>query len=371
MARIFQDGFEMGVPSGNGTTAFGAFRGLWQFDQTSVATFAGSTIGVVSNIKNSGVYSLRHYSGGSSNSRQSKIWRSLGANLAEHYGRVEIRVVDINAATCGIVHVRDENFDTVADIRLTGTGDVKLYIDNTEVASISSYLQFGQFVRLEWCLVVDEENGKFEVRADGNSLLSWEGNTNPHNTGAIRFLCLGYAVLTGSSNVFYFDDVAVNDTTGTINNSWCGNGSILLLKPKDNGHYSQFTGNVPADDNWEHVNEIPHDGDTTYVESEDDGDIDTYVMEKLIADHGIDSASVVKAVQVCFTGRHEGSDANLAPMLRSGTSDEEGDTLYLSSSYHRLFHQIFNVNPFTTNQWTLTDVDTLEAGVKHKEHQYG
>lgn len=37
-----------------------------------------------------------------------------------------------------------------------------------------------------------------------------------------------------------FDDLAINDTTGVVNNSWCGSGTIFGLKPKNVGNKSQF-----------------------------------------------------------------------------------------------------------------------------------
>jgi hypothetical protein len=42
------------------------------------------------------------------------------------------------------------------------------------------------------------------------------------------------------TNRFQIDDIALNDTTGSKNNSWCGDATIIGLNVKGAGHYSQF-----------------------------------------------------------------------------------------------------------------------------------
>ena len=364
MARIFQDGFEMGLPAPHGTTVFGAYLGsMWQFYQNNVNS-SGRSIGVVTDIKNSGVYSLRIYY--DRDFHRISVFRNLEENLVEHYGRVELR--SGVSSLVGIIHFRDEDFNVVGSIRLDNLHSIKAYVGNTEVGSINNAITPGAFSRVEWHLLIGE-TGLFEIKINGNTTLSWEGDTDPLSTGNIRYLCLGHQDSGNFYHTTYYDDIAINDTTGTVNNSWVGKGSILLLKPKADGHYSQFTANSGSD-NFNRVNQIPHDGDTTYVESDTPEEIDTYELEELIADKGIDPDSIVKAIQICFTGRYEESDAHLAPMLRSGVSDLEGNKVTLAGSYYRAFQQIFSINPFTSNPWIITDVDSLEAGVKYKEHLY-
>ena len=364
MARIFQDGFELGVPAQHGTTVVGAYLdSMWQFNQDSVHASTRS-LGVQTGVSNSGDYALRIRS---QFPYLLSVYRNLGQNLTEHYDRVEFRALVEEAGTECVYHYRDVNFDVVASIRIDEQYALRMFVGTTEVGTIAEAITPEVFARIESRYVVDDTSGHFEVKVNGNSLFSWSGNTDPLTTGNIRYLCLGKIVATDTNITFYYDDIAVNDTTGTVNNSWCGKGSILLLKPKGVGNYSQFT--PSAGFNWECVDEVPHDGDTTYVESATADHIDTYDMEELIADLAIDPTDlVVKAVQVCLTGRYEGVDAHLAPMLRSGTTDHEGTQMTMASSYYRLFAEMFSINPFTSAAWTYEEVDALEAGIKHKAH---
>ncbi len=376
MARIFQDGFEMGRPAPHGTTVFGAYRdSLWQYNQNEASSWS-SSVGVSATVKNSGEYSLRLYHSAVSGVLLyiQQLFRNLGQNLTEHYDRVEFRVDNFQTghAAQSVYHWRDENFDVVASIRIDENNTLRMFVGDTEVGTIAGAITGGVFHRIEAHYLVDDTSGLFEVRVDGNSLFSWGGDTDPLETGHIRFLCLGKIASSATDITFYYDDIAVNDTVddGSGNNSWCGKGSILLLKPKGAGNHSDFTPSNGAD-NWDNVNEIPHDGDTTYVEGDTAGDKDSYEMESLVADKGVDPGAVVKAVQACFTARYEGSDANLAALLRLGTEDEEGDAKYLANTYHRVYDQVFSVSPFDDQQWDIADVDNMEAGVTYKEHQHG
>ena len=366
MARIFQDGFELGVPAQHGTTVVGAYLdSLWQFNQSSTASVR--SVGIQTTVKNSGTYALRIHHNSTSSVRE-QIYRNLGQNLTEHYDRIEFRPDAVAETEC-IYHYRDENFDVVASIRIDSDYTLRFFVGDTEVGTIAGAIIVETFGRIESHYVVNDTSGLFEVKVNGNSLFSWEGDTDPLATGNIRYLCLGKITSTTTNITFYYDDIAVNDTTGTVNNSWCGKGSILLLKPKGVGNYSQFTPSNESLQNWEMVDEVPHDSDTTYVFSDAADEIDTYEMEALVADKGIDPDElVVKAVQVCLTGRYEGVDAHLAPMLRSGTTDHEGAQMTMAGSYYRLFDEMFDVNPFTSAAWTYEEVDALEAGIKHKAH---
>ena len=367
MARIFQDGFEMGRPSGV-TATFGAYQGgLWQFNCNLGDIMV---VDAQTSVKNSGNYALRMIHDLSS--YRTQVFRNLGADLSEFFDRVEYRLATSNGTT-EVVHYRDTAFNVVASIRISTTLDLLVYIGSSHVGTIAGAFIGGVFNRIETHLVIDSVEGMIEVKVNGNSHFVWAGNTDPLGTGHVRSMCLGKILSSSVDFTSYYDDVAVNDTTGSVNNSWCGKGSILLLRPKGVGHYSQFTPSNVTFDNYEMVDEIPNDSDTTYVQSDTVGNIDTYDMQELVADRGIDPALgvVVKAVQVCLTGRYEGADSSLAPILRSGVVDSEGALMEMASIYHRVYDQVFSVSPFTGLAWTYAGVDLLEAGVKQEEHPWG
>lgn len=373
MARIFQDGFELGRPSTRPPDgSFG--ESLWKFLYAN-SNYPTYNIVTTASLVNSGVYALQVGSGSEYGSTRVCAAADLGASVVEHFGRAEIRsdVTGANTTFCGVLDGSLAHALSIGNL----DGNLRIVLGTTEIGQIAGVFTVGAYNRIEWHFIVDSTNGLIEVKVNGNSLFTWEGNTRGARLDSIRYVAIGLSGATFLTTMnrwqhVYIDDVAVNDTAGSVNNSWCGKGSILLLRPKGIGHYSQFIPSNISLNNYEMVDDIPADGDTTYVKSEIAEEIDTYNMEELIADHGIDSTLlVVKAVQVCLTGRYEGVDAHFAPILRHGVTDEEGALIEMLNTYHKLHHQVFSVSPFTGLAWTYAEVDALEAGVKQKEHTHG
>ena len=362
MARLSQDGFEMGVST----------YWFWSTHHTGISHMS---TGVSSAAANSGTYSYRQRRTQTTYGARRTGRAYLGADITEVFTRVEIRPSNNIASIMGFHGLRDCNRERVVSIGYVNGTDLSIYLDGAQIGTITNCITLDVFNRIELRCLIDDTNGVVEVKVNGNNLFSWTGDTKGARTDYIAYVVIGFAGATidtnfdTNSSYDYIDDVAVNDTSGTVNNSWCGKGSILLLKPKGVGNYSQFTPSNNTYDNWELVDEVPHDSDATYVYSDTVDEIDTYEMETLAVDKGIDPTElVIKAVQVCLTGRYEGADAHLAPYFRSGANEEEGAKIYLDGTYGNVRYQVFNVSPFTSAAWTYEEVDGLEAGVKHKAH---
>ncbi len=365
MARIFHDGFEAGRPSGAGTTITGSYNGgLWQHYQT----WAGGSIALgTSGVAKSGSYSL-YYAHASASSQNNSIRRNLGQNMLEHYGRVEFRGDSI-VGTHRFVFMLDEASANVASIGFSQTStliNLHLYIGTTLVATLNEAFSTGTWVRLEWRLLVDDTSGTFILKRNGDEVLSYSGDTKGASSGnGVRWLGIGRNYSTANDAEFYVDDIAINDTTGSVNNSWPGPGSILLLKPKGAGNYTQWT--PDSGNNFARVNEIPHTGDSAYVESDTADQIDTYEMQTL-ADLGVDTSDPafnIKAVQHLMAGRWDEAETELARVLRLGATDNTGTAVTLTNTYNRYWDEMFDVNPFDSQPWELADLNALEAGIKH------
>jgi len=379
MARIFMDGFETGRPDGQ-TPTFGYYQGsIWQYDMT--AYLSRSILRVVDSGAKTGTYAL-YAQQNSGISYRHTLFKNLGSNIVEHYGRVEC---DVNLQEDGVVPIvcfRDDTYATagdtnsiVATIRVSRTADLvnlHLYVGAVEVASSSeAFINDGGYVRIEWRLLVDDTNGVFEVKVNGNSVISFQGDTDPTIEGHIRFLCLGKPYAGSTNYIARFDDVAINDTTGTVNNSWVGRGYIYLAKPKGIGNYSQWTPSNETYDNWEMVNTVPDDGDTTYVESETPGHRDSYQMETIEDALGVAIGDgVIKAVQHVFKGRYEDAHAAVEPFVRIGATDYDLDPATdMQNAYYRYWDRVLNVNPATSAAWTQEAFDGMEAGVKFDDSE--
>lgn len=246
MARIFQDGFETGRPMLPGVGGnFGVWLGsLWQSNQDS-ASLMSRHIGVQSDIARGARYALEMYKSTTSNYRL-QIFRDLEQNLADHYGRVEFYIKFADTAPgnkFSILQLRDDTYDNiVGSVCVEKEAEyMNMYLDigGVQVAECAQAFMCDTWVRLEWRLSVDNTSGVFEVRRNGDTLLLFEGDTDPHGTGHVKYLSLG----TTDSNatfVMYYDDVAVNDITGEMNNSWPGRGNIIYLPPRAAGEHAEW-----------------------------------------------------------------------------------------------------------------------------------
>ncbi len=369
MSRIFQDGLELGRPSFGTHTSENYSGGLWLVSGYSAASRFGR-VGVNTSVVRSGDYSLRcHTNTTVTYTPHARARRYLG-----EYDDLFIRVYFYpgSYATTDIIQLLDSNFATLLRLRLTSTGDLQIYdANNAQIGNMATFLPVGTWGQIEARLKVDEVSGLIEVKIDGESLFYYSGDTRGSKAANCSWLRIGIINGINVDRDFYFDDVAVNDVVddGSGNDTWCGPGEILLLKPKANGDINEWTQSNETYQNWEMVNEVPHDGDDTYTYSDAFDEKDTYKTEELQVDKGltpIESVSRVKAVQICFTGRWEGAGADILPFIRSGGVNEEGTKKVVGSSYHRLWYDMFSVNPFTGNAWNFDTVDALQVGAEHK-----
>jgi len=92
----------------------------------------------------------------------------------------------------------------------------------------------------------DAPNGRFVVKIDGIQVINFTGDTKP-------------GAQTGFNNIafdrggqqHYVDDIAMNDTNGDIDNSWCEDGRVILLTPSGSGTTNSWanSGGVSASAN--------------------------------------------------------------------------------------------------------------------------
>jgi len=225
-------------------------------------------------------------------------------------------------------------------------------LDTSDVA-----LPMNQWSCVEVYAKIDNASGQITVKVDGAEWLSYSGDTQATanaNAATIRFGC---SVTYGLSVAHaYYDDIAVNNTSGAQNNSWIGRGGILGLFPSGAGTHTDWDPNTGT--NHEAVDEKPHDSDTTYVSTTTADEVDSYAMADLA-----NSDYVVSAVQWLAAARlDEAGSAAIKPVLRQGGTDYAGDSIGLDVGY-ALKKKLYNTAP-NGDAWTYANVNAIEAGVK-------
>lgn len=195
--------------------------------------------------------------------------------------------------------------------------------------------------------------GVFTVRVDG-VVIGSSFASKVFSPNKIRF-----GVLSWRSTTF-FDDLAINDSSGSTQNSWCGDGIIHAIIPNGAGSSTQFTPNTGA--NWAAVDDVPYDGDTTYVWSSTSGHKDLYNMTTI----SIPAGSRIVAVQPVAVAKRmdSGSSDSLQVGIKAGATEDFSSSIVAPTFYGNLYGKIYEKNPDTNADWTQANLDGVEGGIR-------
>ena len=201
--------------------------------------------------------------------------------------------------------------------------------------------------------------GIVEVWVDGTQWLNLTGVDNTNTTTAnVQTVRIGsFASSFGATIWEALDDLAVNDTAGTLNNARAGDGRVVLLKPNGAGsNTNQTRGGTDSGANWSQCDELPPSL-TDYVYSATAGTRDTYALEDLPAGTWTVNACEVLA----YAQNSDALAGSLGLTVKSGSTTNEGTarTLSATAAYVR---QLYETDPATSAAWTASAVNALEAG---------
>jgi hypothetical protein len=188
----------------------------------------------------------------------------------------------------------------------------------------------------------------------------------------------------GTTRVNYFDDVAVNDITGTINNSWPGEGYTVLRTPHKAGATTQLTNDLRTvgPDNADRLGVIDERRPWTdtrnrgprintdlgryehpgFVAPSSVPQKDTYTIKPLPFDAG-----AINAISVFSHGKsRNGSLSSNVRLLLTPPAQLEIQTAQLPLTPNEFGPQgvHLDVNPNTSLAFTVTEVEGMELGVQ-------
>jgi hypothetical protein len=159
----------------------------------------------------------------------------------------------------------------------------------------------------------------------------------------------------GSGGGTRHDDVYVCNTAGSQNNDFLGAVNIYAVVPSANSTPLQWT--PLSGTNFSEVNEIPPDGDTSYVFSSTPGNVDEYIYP-VIAD--LPPLREVFGVQHSLCSTVPSGSASIASAVNGIAASGFG----VGSIYHYVPIQPYDFNPNTGIEWKLTDFPGTTLGPK-------
>lgn len=334
MARVFIDGFETGNMAHWDTSLLNA------------------NAGVVSNNFNfpAGSYCFHTYSG----------WAKLAVTAANSYYVAMKLMLKSNDISQGFL--RFMNGSTVLGVlRIDNDNNyhhIKMYRGNQAnlIATGATSTPFGTSPYTPFTVEVFYEpsttSGSFVVKINGviDANLNITGAQTSNDSLQIDSIQIG----SWGGDCTYIDDVVVDDS------EWPGVTQIQALTP--NGAGSNTTWTASAGSNYQCVDEVPYsDSDYVYVNSNDQ--VDTYALSNLTGTVGS-----IKSVQVTSRVNIAGSPTptKVANAIRSGSTNYAGsDSATLTTSWIWL-RSLWQNDPNTSNPWSTTNVNALEAGVKSR-----
>ena len=205
-----------------------------------------------------------------------------------------------------------------------------------------------------------------DARIDGVSFAS--GTTDLTGSDKPQQATFG---LSGAATLgdCFFDDIAINDSTGSFQNSWPGAGSIIHLKPNATGDSAQWT--PTSGDNYTNVDEVTPNDATDLVADSVLNDSDLYN----VADSGIGASDTVNVVQVGVRFRNDVADATTQFKVQaekaSGSTIAQSTAITPNSTTWKTNATATPFNyPLTLHQdpdssnWTQATLDTMQIGVK-------
>lgn len=161
----------------------------------------------------------------------------------------------------------------LVSVRLTSGGKLQLWNDTGTPAQIGSdsvsTITTGLYYRIE--LRVQWASGSVdiaELQLNGFSVAS-ASNLALSDTNTTTSSSFGWITSPGAANTLYLDDISINDSSGSAQNSWCGEGNIVNLFPtSDNARATLWTGGAGGTTNlFDAVNNTPPTGTATETDA--------------------------------------------------------------------------------------------------------
>jgi hypothetical protein len=275
-------------------------------------------------------------------------------------------------ATIAIWQYKDSGAGIGFSLKLTSGGVIQMVndISSATVLASSSALSTGTWYRIE-VKIVDHAttSAQMELKIDGTTVASLTGLSGVAGGGGFR---LGAVTGTSSPDLF-FDDVAVNDSTGSYQNSYPGSGKIIHLRPNAAGDNAAWTAYAGTGANWERVDEVTPDDATSAVQSRTTGQIDDYNVDA----SGIGSGDTVNVVAIGHrVSRSVGTTSSTynirAKKTASGTVSESATLTASTTTWRTNDPATGNASPFAlvtyldpdAAAWTQSTLDSMQIGMK-------
>lgn len=236
------------------------------------------------------------------------------------------------------------------NIRITSGNEFQVRRGTTVLASTTTASYANSWAYIEFKVVTHDSTGSYELRVGGVNVLSASGIDTKANSGGGSAYHASVRWNSGMAGG-RFDDVYIDD------NDFLGDHKVVTLFPDAAGDDTDFTPNTGA--NYQAVDDKPHDGDTTYVES---ATTDAQDLYNIPAPSGVGLILGVQHNIVCK--KTDATDFDIKPVCKSGSTESVDSAQSVSSASYTNKHRVLEVDPDTSVAWTDTGVGAAQFGYR-------
>jgi hypothetical protein len=298
--------------------------------------------------KRTGNYS--YYSQGAAGTTPEKL---LPTHMSEFYFRYCCLLVDGGVDWWELV---DFNHVSTNVIRLKLDTDLHLHIfvgDTDMVTGIYPFTNdYWHIIDMHICVAT---SGSVQVKLDGVMDMQYFGDTRGNSQTEIDRFIFGASYHLGFYPWQYIDDIALNNTSGSVDNTWCGDGHVELLRPNAEGDLLEW---VPSSGSVHYamVDDFPPNGDTDYI-----GTILPNKQELFNLSAFDDTNKLVRRVYSEMRARDMSAVGQVLKLgVKTSGSTYLSDSRVLTYNYLCIKGDEMLVNPITGLAWTKDELDALQ-----------
>lgn len=365
------------VPLTNGRLWSSGFELNSAVDGVEWTTHNGTTpASIQSDVVRTGFYAMQANPSTSTGLRNlAKQWLPANAD-ANVYIRFYLRIAALPKDDTKILSLTTtaQSPTERASIRLAGNGALKLFNATTQVGSDSGVLALNTWYRIELHYNSLNPAGTdiLEARIDGVNFAA----SSAESLGTTGKFYLGVINGTGNSTTnLYFDDVALNDGTATeTQNTWCGDGKIIHLKPNGDDATNHGWRVSTGVTHFSLIDDVPPNDSADYLSANAPA-IDDYDLEN--ATGVIPAGSNITLVQAGFRASTSGgTNAIEAVRLKTSTGLIENNLSHDVIDAYKTNDAIINNGvgnygltasrqPGTGSNWTIAALDSAQIGYRY------
>lgn len=344
---LYYDGFDYG-PTGN-----------WNSGDTTAYPWETGTgaLSVVSGAARTGIHGV-NVTGGR--------WRGKNITATQTlYAGAAINITALSTANASLMFFMDNGneqvtlkFNTLGQLYFTrGSG-------TTAIAGPSFYMMpTNQFHYVEIFVVISSTVGQVRCWVDGSEVIALTTGLNTQVTGNASANQFGFGLNdVGGGTTANFDDIYILDTTGPApQNTRLGDVSITTSVASASGSFTQWTikpsSSKPT--NWQNTNEIPADGDTTYVFTAVAGNRDSYVFNPLTTSG---TGTIYGVMVMGYVETDAGGTSTIEFTDRQAGTDNFSSNISLGLGY--VYSWWIAQNDVNGNPWLVANLNLTEFGIK-------